>query len=108
MTNLAPDVPATFDPVVEIELSTRVLGGPGGPANAQAQALVNRTQFLADEIANITWANLLSTNVVPEVNGGTGKTSFSAAMNNWVAHLPTVLPGTAGLPWNNGGVISIS
>lgn len=44
MTNLTP-VPG-WDDVFQIETSTPVLGGPGGPDNAQAQALLNRTEYL--------------------------------------------------------------
>jgi len=32
----------------------------------------------------------------------------NAAMATWFAALPTTLPGTAGQPWNNGGVLSFS
>jgi hypothetical protein len=46
MTNIAADAPATFDPVYQIQTTDPVLGGPGGIANMQAQALVNRTAFL--------------------------------------------------------------
>ena len=28
--------------------------------------------------------------------------------STWVANLPTTLPATAGVLWNNGGVLSIS
>lgn len=44
-------------------------------------------------------------------SGGTivGPPTFSAAMANWFATLPTVPQGgTPQLPWNNGGVLSFS
>lgn len=44
MTDLTPT--PSFDPVPQLETSTLALGGPGQPMNAQAQALLNRTQFL--------------------------------------------------------------
>jgi len=44
MANLTP-VPG-WDDVFQLETTTQVLGGPGGPANTPAQNLVNRTAFL--------------------------------------------------------------
>lgn len=46
MANLTEN--SNFDSVIQIETATLVLGGPAGPANAQAQALANRTKFLKD------------------------------------------------------------
>ncbi len=34
--------------------------------------------------------------------------AFNIFMNNWVATLPTSLPASPGVAWNNGGTISIS
>lgn len=48
MTDLIP-VPENT-PVPQIETNTRVRGGPGGPANLQAQALLNRISLLSSEI----------------------------------------------------------
>lgn len=39
-------------PVPQIETNTRVLGGKGGPANQQAQALLNRQKLLVDNFAD--------------------------------------------------------
>lgn len=44
MANLTPT--PSWDDVFQLELFTQVLAGPGGPANAQAQALLNRFQYL--------------------------------------------------------------
>lgn len=44
MTNLVPA--PSLDDVYQLEVTTPVLGGPGGPANSPAQALLNRTAFL--------------------------------------------------------------
>lgn len=44
MTNLVPT--PSFDDVFQLETTTPVLGGPGGPANSPAQALLNRTAYL--------------------------------------------------------------
>jgi hypothetical protein len=42
---------ANFDPVVyEIQTDDPVLGGPGGIANVQAQALADRTQYLLAQL----------------------------------------------------------
>jgi hypothetical protein len=49
MTNLTPS--SVLSNVPEIETNTALLGGPGGPLNAQAQALLNRTQWLGDNMA---------------------------------------------------------
>lgn len=50
MTDLAPV--AGLDPVIQIETGTLVLGGTGNPANQQAQALLNRDAFRAQQIAD--------------------------------------------------------
>lgn len=50
MADLTP-VPANT-PVPQIDRSTRVLGGPGGPANSQAQALLNRQALLSQRTDN--------------------------------------------------------
>lgn len=49
MANLNP-VPG-WDDVPQIETTTVAKGGPGGPANDQAQALLNRTAKLAADVA---------------------------------------------------------
>lgn len=52
MTNLTP-VPG-MDSVPQLEVTTPALGGPGGPMNSQAQALLNRTEALSAEKTSIT------------------------------------------------------
>jgi hypothetical protein len=44
MTNLNPT--PGWDAVPQLETTTQALGGPGGPMNSQAQALLNRTEWL--------------------------------------------------------------
>ena len=44
MTNLTPN--AGWDDVPQLETTTKALGGPSGPMNLQAQALLNRTEAL--------------------------------------------------------------
>ncbi|QEE24598.1 hypothetical protein CS053_08840 [Rhodanobacter glycinis] len=51
MTNLTPS--ASFDSVQELETTTVALGGPGAPMNVQAQALLNRTQYLFVQLSNL-------------------------------------------------------
>ncbi len=51
MSDLTPI--SSFDDVVQLETTTIALGGPGGPMNQQAQALLNRTQYLAGQIADL-------------------------------------------------------
>lgn len=48
MTDLTPV--ASLDPVVQLETTDRALGGTGNPMNRQAQALLNRDAFRAQEI----------------------------------------------------------
>lgn len=46
MTDLTPSPALT--PVVQLEVNTLALGGTGNPMNIQAQALLNRTEFIRD------------------------------------------------------------
>lgn len=50
MTNLTPV--SSFDDVYQIEQADYATGGEGGTANAQAQALANRTQYLRENKAD--------------------------------------------------------
>lgn len=50
MANLTPA--AGYDNVPQLDTTTPVLGGAGGPSNSQAQALLNRTEQLKNEMAN--------------------------------------------------------
>lgn len=53
MANLTPN--PGWDDVTRLETTTRALGGPGGPMNSQAQALLNRSEYLKgqfDDLAN--------------------------------------------------------
>ena len=53
MANLVPS--PVFSDVFQLETSTQVLGGPGGVANRQAQELLNRTQWLYENLSNSGW-----------------------------------------------------
>lgn len=61
MADLTPV--SSFDDVVQLEVNTQALGGPGGPMNAQAQALLNRTEYLK---------NNLIASAIPFQQSGTG------------------------------------
>lgn len=50
MTDLTPV--ATLSPVPQLETTDRALGGTGNPMNRQAQALLNRDAFRAQQIAD--------------------------------------------------------
>jgi VCBS repeat-containing protein len=52
MTALTPN--PGWDSVPELELNTQAIGGPGGAANTQAQALLNRTEYLFNLVTNGT------------------------------------------------------
>lgn len=42
-------------------------------------------------------------------NGGTlGEATFGSFINSWLNSLPTTLPSTSGVWWNNGGTLSKS
>ena len=57
MTDLIPS--PTLDNVPQIETNTPVLGGFGGPANQQAQALLNRQTYFQDSLAAPDGAGLV-------------------------------------------------
>jgi hypothetical protein len=60
MANLTPT--AALADVPQLEIGTYALAGPGGPMNAQAQALLNRIQYVIETLL-IQKANLESANV---------------------------------------------
>ena len=84
MTNLTA-VPG-FTPVPELETSTLALGGPGGPMNSQAQALLN-------QVSNLRFYDLTV--------GCTGKPAANAIIFTFKAPrpfaLPTNLTGSTGI-----------
>lgn len=52
MANLTPT--PGFGPVFQLETSTQALGGPGGPMNLQAQALLNAVEALRHPVVAVT------------------------------------------------------
>lgn len=80
MTNLTAT--PGWDDVLQIEVTTPALGGPGGPANAQAQALLNRFEALR---------GLLSTQG-PALIGATPGAAYAAGtLGGWVNTLETAV-----------------
>ncbi|HGE8482890.1 TPA: SGNH/GDSL hydrolase family protein [Serratia marcescens] len=69
MANSLPEQSKWEETIYQIEKDTPVLGGPGGPDNAQAQGLANRTQYLKSSL------EVLQTGVSPYP-------SISAAQND--------------------------
>lgn len=55
MANLTPT--AGWDSVPLLETSTRAVGGVGGAMNLQAQALLNRTEQLSEDVAAFSGLN---------------------------------------------------
>lgn len=71
MADLTPV--SSFDDVPQLETTTQALGGPGGPMNTQAQALLNRTQYLKN--------NSVDTSSAQNVDGV--KTILKTAQFKW-------------------------
>ncbi len=76
MSNIVPV--SSFDDVPELETNTIALAGPGGPMNAQAQALTNRTKFLLDNLPNTaSFATLAGNQIFTGTNEFTGIPQFA-------------------------------
>ena len=93
MANLVPNAPATWDPIYQLEVVDPVLGGPGGVSNAQAQALLNRTEFLKAELASIS--------LTPGPQGPQGAASEVPGPQGPAGASSTV-PGPQGIPGVEG------
>jgi len=78
MTNLTPN--PNWSDVPQVDTTTQVLGGPGGPINAQAQALLNRTEIL----------NPANTSAPVAALDGTETWSFKKAGNWFQAQLSSI------------------
>jgi len=92
MTNLVP-VPSE-DPVIQIETTTRVLGGIDGPSNLQAQALLNRTAYLRQLLDRIS-------NEI--VNADNRLDSLEATIPNLTGRVTNVESQTNALPLTSEG-----
>lgn len=80
MANLIP-VPG-WDDVFQIEVPTPVLGGAGGPSNYQAQALLNRTEFLMQQVGSLGINNIDPMVLTGRQNSGTGKNDWLNIVGN--------------------------
>ena len=92
MTDLTPV--ALLSPVVQLETTDRALGGTGNPMNRQAQALLNRDAFRAQQIADnaaavVALAGDLSNNADPAK--GTAIVGRSGQVVSSIAALRTLL-----------------
>lgn len=65
MTDLTPV--SSFDNVRRLETTDIALAGPGGPMNEQAQSLLNRTEYLNDQLATLEGSNAVSIRSVQSV-----------------------------------------
>jgi hypothetical protein len=81
MTNLNPT--PGWDDVPQLEITTPAIGGPGGPMNLQAQALLNRTEAIAE--GDFTDAGTLQSSDISLLTRGTGllKTTLGA-IGAWI------------------------
>jgi len=102
MANLTPVL--VWSDVFQLETNTPVLGGPGGPSNSQAQALLNRTSFLdtpngssrVGHIANVIGAtNNTAQNKLRET---LSVKDFGAVGNGVANDLPAFVAGMAAGP----------
>ncbi|QPB08627.1 pectin lyase activity [Burkholderia phage Mica] len=81
MTNLTPN--PGWDDVPQLETTTKAQGGVGGPMNAQAQALVNRTEALNPDNQQTPSALDGSESWVSRKSGAWVKTPL-AAIASWI------------------------
>lgn len=86
----------SWDPVPQFEKNTPLLGGPNGEMNAQAQALLNRTEALNMALGLLNAAMFDVTN--PIYAGGADKTGVAESGL-------AVLAAAAALQANGGGVL---
>jgi len=107
------DVLGFFPPNPASSLAHSVVLGTGGAAFGQAITGTSG-QFLVDQGAGLdpsfvpisgdvsaTASGVLTVHNVPAA-------SFNSSFLTWFAALPTSLPGSAGVAWNNGGTIAVS
>lgn len=104
---------SSFDAVLQLETTHQAIGGAGGTMNLQAQALLNRTQYLLDQVNTKTTLTEVKTNL--NVTGsapmyvarawvnfnGTGTVAIRASGNvtsitdsgtgNWIVNVTTAI-----------------
>ena len=59
-------------------------------------------------VVGINFFGKAHTMLVSDLTNSINQQAFNIFMANWIASLPTSLPATSGIAWNNGGTISIS
>ncbi len=99
MANLTPT--PVWDAVPQLEEVTVARAGPDGPMNTQAQALLNRTEYLAQNALRMVRLRATSLTFYYPASGGVTPSSITltADPNGDLTHSPTftVLSGTATL-----------
>jgi len=97
---------ATGVPAGQLSGTVPIANG-GTNATTAAAARSNLGAAASGANSDITSLSGLTT-PLSESQGGTGTTTFLAALTAAANALPTTLPASAGVLWNNGGTISIS
>lgn len=77
MTNIDP--PAGWPDVPQLEVTQRVLAGPSGPMNSQANSLVARTKQLRDDVAQATAASEQNAADLALLTSELGSAAFTSA-----------------------------
>ena len=82
MTNLTPT--NSWDDVYQLETTDKVLGGAGAVANRQAQALVNRSAYLLDQVkALLADLAALPSTTAPLADGDTAQIGSGSTLARW-------------------------
>lgn len=89
MTNLT--AASSWDSVPQLETTTAALGGPGGPLNLPAQALLNRTKYLDDHKVNSS-----------DLSGANGSATVGLMQSGVGAVLMTLEDKSLEIPSANG------
>lgn len=88
MSNLTPT--PGWDDVPQLDITTQALGGPGGPMNLQAQALINRTEVLNPDSVSAPGSALDGTEKWSFKKGGAWVRASLSAIANFALAIWTV------------------
>lgn len=107
MTNLTA-IPG-LTPIPELETTTLALGGPGGPMNSQAQALLNNIAYI---LANYSLESMVSLLNFYEIAGGcTGRPAANSVLLTFRftrdVNFPTNMSGSTGYSNTNATGTSV-
>ena len=106
---------SSFDAVLQLETTHQAIGGAGGTMNLQAQALLNRTQYLLDQVntkttltevkstLNVTgsapmyvaraWVSFNGSTATITINGSANVSSITDnGIGNYVVNFTTAMP----------------